>query len=780
VDEWKSAFMTLPDNIFYELVRSILGNIKTPFSKQRLLVDLINLLSRDEIRKIIAAYIDEQDHKIIAAVAFLDEPTVGDLEAFFTGEFSQAELHALVINLEERLILYRLRPERNPSERNNAERGKGPLRLALNPVLSELLTPFVSDISPLFASYMDETTEQHSDVKVEEAELRSVELESDEGPSGTMFRPDDRTMAALFAFIQGEEELFKAEAGQEPNGNLFNELRKKVLDEWKRIFPRLDLELSIRVLLRLGLLRRIGRSLVPCNERMSGFCELSAVERQEYWAAGVCLCLGESQGGARNDDDHMGLRFSWSRLRRIASFIHIFRTVIDPERIYPETTLRRFWDLLEREKRLTGSFGASPFFYDSLQLPFKELLEVMEKTGFLVKAGASGKNENRWRAPPLPIPLHEESGNLSPDASGKPTEKPVIVMDTAFSFVLYPEISFADAVSLGAFCSVKENSESKFPTEAAVRFEITRQSAVCGFDNGIKADAMITLLEKLSLNRLDANLGWTLREWESRYSEVSLYQGIVLVLEEDRRYLTETVPISRLIRKTLAPGVYLLSSEEKADVARALMKVGVDIVAQPSLGQETGWDGFSRNAFTRLDSSVTAHSAFHFTDLKGKEDNETVEKAETGDSSAKAVADSAADTIKQNFRLALEKMRFTKAEKDELIARIERRLILSKAQLEGTSVRYEKLEARGLDYAGKSTIAKQAVEAGFTVEVTWPGPGGELKRTAGIAQALEKKEGDSILVFRSGGNSENDANVFRVPLGKISLLRRVKQSIFEE
>ena len=59
VDDWKSALMTLPDNSFFELLRSVFGNIKTPFNKQRLMEDLFNLLSRDEIRKTIAAYIDE-------------------------------------------------------------------------------------------------------------------------------------------------------------------------------------------------------------------------------------------------------------------------------------------------------------------------------------------------------------------------------------------------------------------------------------------------------------------------------------------------------------------------------------------------------------------------------------------------------------------------------------------------------------------------------------------------------------------------------------------------
>jgi len=143
IDEWKSALMTLPDTSFCELIRSILGNIKTPFNKQRLLNDLINFLSRDEIKKNIAAYINEQDHKIIAALALLGEPVSGELGTFFIGEFSPEELHALVINLEERLIIYRIREE-------------GRQRLALNPVLEHVLAPFIADTRCFFNSFRDE------------------------------------------------------------------------------------------------------------------------------------------------------------------------------------------------------------------------------------------------------------------------------------------------------------------------------------------------------------------------------------------------------------------------------------------------------------------------------------------------------------------------------------------------------------------------------------------------------------------------------------------------
>jgi len=761
VDEWKSAIMTLPDNIFFDLVRSVLGNIKTPFSKQRLLDDLFNFLLREDIRKIISAYIDEQDRKVLTAVAFLDEPAAKDLEAFFAGEYTPAELHAIVINLEERLILYRLR----------SEHAKEPLRLALNPVLKPVLAPLIDDIRLLFMSYKETVND------AEEADQFS----------GVTFRPDDRTMAALLAFIQGEEELFKIETaldlkGARPEGRTNDEaplpkLRKKVLDEAKKVFPNQDLELAIRIFLRLGLVQQKGRGLSPCNGKISGFSALSAAERREYWAAALYLCLDEPSSGAHNHDvkeEFAGLRFSWNWLRRIASYIHSFRGFINPGRRYPENILRRLWELLLRDNAETN-----PLFSDSPRLPFEELLSLMEKSGFLVKTAnslcnanllcdanllckPSGKDECCWKAPGPVSPRQETAAS------------PVIVMDAALSFVLYPEIAFSDASSLAAFCSVKESAGSKFtseacfPLESLVHFELTRQSVVRGFDQGVKANAMIALLERLSLNRLDANLGWTLREWENRYIGVALYQGIVLVLEEDRRYLAEAKPISRLILKTLAPGVYLLSSDEKAEAARALLKAGVDIVAQPPISKEPGWDGFSRNAFTRLGLPKTAAFALSLKDLDWDAAPQLPGEAP------------AAASIKQDFRRVLDKTAFTKPEKDELIARIERRLILSDAQLDGASLRYEKLEARGLDYAGKSTIAKQAVDAGHLVEVSWPGPEGELKRTVGIAEALEKKEGDSIFVFRSGGNSENDAIVFRVPLGKISLLRRIKQSIFEE
>ena len=194
---------------------------------------------------------------------------------------------------------------------------------------------------------------------------------------------------------------------------------------------------------------------------------------------------------------------------------------------------------------------------------------------------------------------------------------------------------------------------------------------------------------------------------------------------------------------------------------------------------------FEEAALPSLENSVSADS---------KDSRDSVDfnvSGESGDSDASAA-------IREKFRRVLEKMQLTKPERTELEARIERRLVLSEAQLDLNSVRNEKLEARGLDYTGKSIIAKQAIETGSRLEVSWPGSGGAVNRIIGIPRVLEKKERESILVLKplspeegeGGGIPEDSANaeafhsiqgnLIRIPLGKISLLRRIKHSVFGE
>ncbi|MCL2602647.1 MAG: hypothetical protein FWD91_07540, partial [Treponema sp.] len=445
VDEWKSALMTLPDNRFFELLRSVFGNIKTPFSKQRLMDDLFNLLSREEIRATIAAYINGQDHKVIAAVALLHEPLPAELERFFTGELSGSELHALVLNLEERLILYRLRIE-------------GVLHLSLNPVLEKILAPFAADPSPLFPSFLSKGKASKSSAKKGKETPPLVEIVP---PPSRLF--DGRVFAAFLSFLYDHsgEETLKGEtetasdsaspfAGTQSPAAKFRGLRKKVLDDAKKIFPDIDVEMTVRTLLQLELFRAEGCSVIPCGEKIAGYSGLSQLERKMYWAAALYLCQTET---AHSD---IGSLY-WGRLRKTAAAIHRFITSIDSEKKYPEVTLRRMLELQGRDDGGSGNVWGTRLFDDRLHLSFSPLLAAAEKAGLLQRAepaahAESVKTGTCWKTAAVEKPVAAapeksiaKKSVAEKDAAGSDVAAPVIVMNTAFSFILYPEIAFADA-----------------------------------------------------------------------------------------------------------------------------------------------------------------------------------------------------------------------------------------------------------------------------------------------------------------------------------------------
>jgi hypothetical protein len=59
------------------------------------------------------------------------------------------------------------------------------------------------------------------------------------------------------------------------------------------------------------------------------------------------------------------------------------------------------------------------------------------------------------------------------------------------------------------------------------------------------------------------------------------------------------------------------------------------------------------------------------------------------------------------------------------------------------------------------------------VEVVWGGGNGG--RVFGVPKALEKEGGEFIMIIAPASGEE----VLHIPLGKMSLIRRIKKSIFE-
>jgi len=700
VEFWKASIMPLPDHAFFELLRTVFGKIKTPFNKQNLIGDLEKFLTNNDIQKNIAAYIDKNDIRIIAAVAALNEPTAAELDAFFEGELDHTELHDMVINLEERFILFRFLDE-NQS------------RLALNPLMESILSQYTDDISSLLPSFHNKTPNKT-------------------GKQNVPFF-DDRILAALLSFVSQDETFFIKEG----------KIRQKVMNRAAALFPALQLEPVIGGLQVLGLFFANGDTLLPDFTRFTAFGKLDRLERMEYCAAGV-LCYYDSP---MNELSPWLLR---AKIRSYASFIHNFYTLLEPEQQYPLITLRRLVFILGRKNEINCDM----------------LIKAMEQTGLLVS-----DSNKRWQKSSFTSEsamTKETAASAAANAGASAgANAAAIAMDSPFTLLMYPEIAYNEAIELASISSVTE-------TGLNIRFEINKDAAVSAFNRGVSAATVIELLQRLSENRIDENTAFTLLDWEKRHKEISLYTGLVLKLSPERNYLAETKPLSKYIITKLAEGIYLIPENMEERVYTALKKAGITIFAKPNSGANHDNDG---NALYGGGALNSADSRIYFQRLNtGSPHIEKIrqirpEKNEGGINTS--TADPSVSALINGFHSIINKMRLGAEQRDELTARVNRKLVLCEAQLKDAVVRYEKLEARGLDYTGKTMIAKQAIARQMPLEVSWPGRQ-KQESVIGIPKALEKKGDENILVMESA-----DGNTIHLPLGKIGLLRRIKKSIFE-
>ena len=138
VSVWKDALLKLSDKHFFNLVRLYLGPVKTPFSKQKLADSLAAFLRKPEVRKNILAALDGLDLKLITGVFVLTEPDRMKLVRLFSGEYSFPELYDRILNLEERLLIFRTGESSSSGYR-------------VNPYLEEDLRG-LADFSCLFSS----------------------------------------------------------------------------------------------------------------------------------------------------------------------------------------------------------------------------------------------------------------------------------------------------------------------------------------------------------------------------------------------------------------------------------------------------------------------------------------------------------------------------------------------------------------------------------------------------------------------------------------------------
>ncbi|MFA6856091.1 MAG: helicase-associated domain-containing protein [Treponema sp.] len=239
---WQEAMATLPDNRFFDIIRVYLGEIKTPYNKQRLIEQLGAFLYKEQNRKNLVSLLDDSDKEIITAVSLLPDVTQTRLADFFSGEYTLSQLYPHLLNLTDRLIIYKDRQTKDEQQ-----------YIHINPLLEAVLTPYISIDRILPAAVCA--------VRIDDA----------------YFCLSPEFIAAFVSYIIEKPELCRADGTIKKN----NETR---LEE---IFPdKLKcLQLLFTAFLNLQLIKQNEKSVICDKDKFAAFAELSPKKQYAYLCA---------------------------------------------------------------------------------------------------------------------------------------------------------------------------------------------------------------------------------------------------------------------------------------------------------------------------------------------------------------------------------------------------------------------------------------------------------------------------------------------------------------
>ncbi len=256
--EWKRCILELPDDLFFSIMRTYLGEIQTPFHKPRLVDRLGAFLTEDETLRRIIALIDRSDAEILTALELLEKPDAPSLYRFFEEEREYFNFHNHLINLQERLLIYTC-PESG--------------ELHLNPYIAPEIREKVLSAKLIFPPGTKVLLEEKN-----EAETPSIPV-------------TEELSWAIVSFLLHHKDLFK-------NDGTF---RKKTMEQLRKSFPELiadrgfaGIYLQLRGLISVGLLTVDFDTMQTELQRNSSFGRLSRPLRLcALWSA-MALAEGDA------------------------------------------------------------------------------------------------------------------------------------------------------------------------------------------------------------------------------------------------------------------------------------------------------------------------------------------------------------------------------------------------------------------------------------------------------------------------------------------------------
>lgn len=520
---WRERLIRLPESTFLDLIRNYLGDVRTPFNKQDLLVRLEGFLASDTIKMRLLAVLNLQDRQLLSAIHLADGANEEMLYRLVGAPRSFLEFHLHLLNLEDRLLVYR-------DELSNG--------LFINPLLTATIIPNLS----------------------ESLVVSSTELEDTPIPNVALWF-DDRFLAALYGFILESPDLLTTQGS----------LKKRVFDDFAKRFASLNdffptslaeiaepglreaLMTVITGLRRLGLLHSNDEGFKPVYERWLEFAGLSTEQRLLLAWAG-CLFPGAEDDGSGTALAQSAF-FSQAKIAAFARTIATWLSCIHPKRSFSLQALRVLWDI-----------------HASMPLNQTHLDQLLRG---LILFGLFLPRHGEWVLNPSLAELGYDHTQSASGASASP-----LTLTPSFELSITGRLELPELL-LVAHCARLE-SYGQVP-----RFILNRSSCQNGFSRGISAAELLDMLTRHTGHAVSQNIRFSLEDWYKDFAAVRIYDGVVFVCEGQRRAQIEHLPQLRpWILAHVAPGVIILDRGAALDWLPILEAADIPVGAAAHLREK--------------------------------------------------------------------------------------------------------------------------------------------------------------------------------------------------
>ena len=312
-------------------------------------------------------------------------------------------------------------------------------------------------------------------------------------------------------------------------------------------------------------------------------------------------------------------------------------------------------------------------------------------------------------------------------------------MDAGFTVTVMPGLSLENLLPLMDFMELKT-----FDTAAV--FEINRKSVMRGFDAGLSADKIFSLLKRYSPYPVPQNLEISLDDWSRSYSSATIYKGYILSVSAENAAMTENNrAIAPFISLKLAPGIYLLSVESDEQAANLIARSGLDFIG-------------------KIKTSEKSYESIGFPEIAVPKKSDRFDTSEE----AAPTSDEERAAHFEKMRAELEKLNLPQEKKEGLLERIQHKIILTPAQLRADSVKYERIEAGGMDFSGKLHIVEGSISSNSMVELQF-----DTQVIVGVPISVTKTGSDATVLMEVMPERSEKL----LSIGQAKFVKRIRGSV---